>query len=257
MSDPGQSALVLIGHGSARFPDAGRPILDLAASLRRTGRYAEVAVTFIKSQPGPERIFELVQAETIVLVPVFAGKGWYTDTLIPLLLGLTGPVTRRDDRTIITTPPVGAHVRLPGILANRGRAVAKAAGLVEKAVSLLLIAHGSTRPGGAGETPRAIADAIRALQIFRDVRLVFLEQEPRVAEWPDLVEGDEVIVLPLLVAQGAHAIEDIAPLFGLAAGQSGPIETAGHRVRLAGCLGAEPELADIIAEMAESALTGV
>ena len=259
MTKTQQAALLLIGHGSSRYPEAVRPVLDLAAALRATGNFGDVATAFIKNAPTPEHVFPSLQAEAIVVVPVFAGKGWYTDVYIPQKLGLTGPVTHREGRTIVQTPPVGSHQRMPGVLAARAHAVASSAGLNPKEVSLLLIAHGSSRTGGsgetpAGETPRAIAQEIRSLDDFHDVQLVFIEQEPRITQWPNLVAKGDVIVLQLLVAQGAHAAEDIAPLFGLTPGQCGPINCEGRAVRLAPGLGAEPELADIIIDMAKEAL---
>jgi sirohydrochlorin cobaltochelatase len=64
----------------------------------------------------------------------------------------------------------------------------------------------------------------------------------------------DLVVLPLLVAQGTHASQDIPPLFNLKAGECGPVEVAGRRVRMATGLGAEPELVDIVATMAAQAL---
>ena len=62
--------------------------------------------------------------------------------------------------------------------------------------------------------------------------------------------------MPLLVAQGMHASQDIPPIFGLEAGQRGPVEIRGHRVALATGLGAEPELVEVILDMAAEALGG-
>ena len=112
-----------------------------------------------------------------------------------------------------------------------------------------MIAHGSSRPGAAGETPRAIAAAIAATGHFAEVALVFLEQEPEAEDWSRMLTTRDVVALPLLVAQGMHASRDIPPLFGLNHGETGPVESQGHRVVLATGIGAEPELADIIVEM--------
>ena len=247
-------ALVLVGHGSARHPDSAAPILALAEGLRRRGPWAEVAAVFMKQAPPLDQALALVTAPVVVVIPVFAGKGYYTDTLIPRGMGLDGAVTIRDGRTILYTSPAGGNPRIPGLMACRADGVARDGGWSPGQTSLLLIAHGSSRPGGAGETPRAIAAAIAAHDHFAEVRLTFLEQEPFARDWRHLVQGDKVVVLPLLVAQGMHASQDIPPLFGLVSGQCGPVTADGHTVRLATGLGAEPELVDIIAEMAETAL---
>lgn len=246
-------AVVLVGHGSARYPDSVAPILALAEALRARGPWGEVAAVFMKQSPGLDQALSLVAAPEVVVVPVFAGKGYYTDTLIPRAMGLDGPVTRRDGRTIRYTAPVGGHPLIPGVLACRADGVARSGGLSPHDVSLLMIAHGSARPGGSGETPRAIAAAIAAQNHFAEVALAFLEQEPFAADWRGMVTGREVVVLPLLIAQGLHASQDIPPMFGLEPGRTGPVELDGRRIRLATGLGAEPDLVEIVAEMVERA----
>jgi sirohydrochlorin cobaltochelatase len=250
----GAPAILLVGHGSARHPDSAAPILALAEALKRAGPWSGVAAAFMKQSPGLEGALDRLDAAELVVVPVFAGKGYYTETLIPRALGLDGPVTRRDGRVLRLTAPAGCHPRIPGLLACRADGVARSGGLTAAETSLLLIAHGSGRPGGAGETPKAIAAAIAAMNHFAEVALVFLEQEPLAENWPDLLRGRQVVALPLLVAQGMHASQDIPPLFGLRAGQSGPVDSHGRTVRLAAGLGAEPELVGIIADMANQAM---
>lgn len=253
MSD--DTAIILVGHGSSRHPDSAAPILALARSLKERGPWREVAAVFMKQEPRLAAAFDLVTTRRVVVVPVFAGKGHYTDVLIPREMGLTGTVTRRDGREILYTQPAGCDPRIPGLMTRRAEAVANAVGIDPATTSLLLIAHGSARPGGAGQTPKAIAAAIAANGRFGEVRLSFLEQEPYARDWPDMVRpGAHLVVLPLLVAQGTHASQDIPPLFNLKAGETGPVNVAGRIVRMATGLGAEKELADIITDMVATAL---
>ena len=247
-------AIVLIGHGSARQPESARPILALAEALRERGPWTEVHAAFMKQEPRLDRALERVTAKRVIIVPVFAGKGYYTDVLIPREMGLDGPLTRRDGRILIMTPPVGCDPRIPGLMACRADGVVRSAGVDPTSAALLLIAHGSGRPGGAGETPKAIAAAIAAMKHFAQVTLTFLEQEPFARDWQSMVPpGGELVVLPLLVAQGTHASQDIPPLFGMSAGQTGPVDIAGRRVRMTTGLGAELELVDIVASMIQDA----
>lgn len=249
------TAIILVGHGSARHPDSAKPIHGLAEALKARGPWGEVAAVFMKQEPHLSQALELVTARRVVVVPVFAGKGYYTDTLIPREMGLTGPVTHRDGRVLYYTRPAGCDPRIPGLMACRADGVVRSVGIDPTTAGLLLIAHGSGRPGGAGETPKAIAAAIAAMNHFAEVRLAFLEQEPFARDWQSMVRPDgDLVVLPLLVAQGTHASQDIPPLFNLKAGETGPVEIGGRCVRMAMGLGAEPELVDIIATMVEQAL---
>ncbi len=247
------TALVLVGHGSTRHPDGAAPVLALAEDIRRRDLFAEVVAVFMKQDPPLAAVDRLVSAPTVVVVPVFAGKGYYTDTLIPREIGLTGQVTERDGRRFLYTAPAGTHPRIPGLLACRAEGVANAAGMAVADSALLLIAHGSARPGGAGDTPRAIAAAIAAMNRFAEVALVFLEQEPHAASWAGRMTRRDVVALPLLVAQGMHASRDIPPLFGLGSGETGPKAANGHRVVLATGIGAEPDLVEVILEMVATA----
>lgn len=255
MTAAAATGIILVGHGSARHPESAEPIQILAEALKARGPWSKVAAVFMKQPPHLDQALELVQAKRVVIVPVFAGKGFYTDSLIPREMGLSGPITRRDGRVLLYTEPAGCDPRIPGLMACRADGVVRSAGIDPTTASLLLIAHGSARPGGSGETPKAIAAAIAAMNHFAETRLVFLEQEPFARNWPSMITGSgELVVLPLLVAQGMHASQDIPPLFGFPPGETGPVEIAGRRARLATTLGAEPELVDIIAALVERTL---
>lgn len=247
------SALVLVGHGSARHPDGAGPVLALAESIRKRGIFAEVAAVFLKQDPPLAAAETLVKAPTVFIVPVFAGKGHYTGTLIPREIGLTGKETIRDGRRFVYTEPAGTHPRIPGLLACRADGVARSRGWNPAEASLLLIAHGSARPGGAGETPKAIAAAIEAMGNFAEVTLAFLEQEPFAGQWRERVRGKRIVALPLLVAQGMHASRDIPPLFGMSGTGTGPVTCDGRQVVLGTGLGAEPELEEIILDLVRGA----
>jgi len=250
-----RTAVILVGHGSARHPESAEPIHALAEALKARMPATEVAAVFMKQAPHLDQALDLVAAERVVVVPVFAGKGYYTDVLIPREMGLDGPITRRQGREILYTEAAGCDPRIPGLMACRADGVVRSAGIDPTSASLLLIAHGSARPGGSGETPKAIAAAIAAMNHFAETKLAFLEQAPYARDWPQLLTGTgEVVVLPLLVAQGMHASQDIPPLFGLTPGQTGPVKIHGKSVRMAMNLGAEPELVDIVASIVERAL---
>lgn len=250
----GNLAIVLVGHGSARHPESAAPIHALADSMGARWPGIEASAVFMKQAPFLDQALSGIAASRVAIVPVFAGKGYYTDQMIPRAMGLTGAVTVSEGRTLFYTPPAGTHPRIPDLMRRRAAVIAAAAGLDPAECALLVIAHGSARPGGSGETPRAITAAIAQFGTFAEVALAFLEQEPFATSWQEMVSRRNVIVLPLLVAQGMHASQDIPPLFGLTAGRTGPVEIDGHIIRLASGLGAEPELVDIIAEMVAGAV---
>ena len=238
------TALVLVGHGSARHPDGALPVLALAEEIRHRGLFAEVTAVFMKQPPGVAQAEQMVSARIVYVVPVFAGQGYYTDELIPREMRLDGPMTCRDGRVFHYTPPAGTHADIPDLLVRRAETVAAGAGMDPAKAALLLIAHGSKRPGGAGATPRSIAAAVAAMNRFAEVGLVFLEQDPPARDWREVVTAHDVVALPLLVAQGTHASQDIPPLFA---------GVTDRRVALGTGLGGERELVDVVLDLVATA----
>lgn len=248
MVDWPDTALLLVGHGSSRNDGGRRATLALAEAARRRAAFAEVAACFLAEPPGPS--LDLVRARRVVVVPHLAGRGYFTERLIPERLGLP----RADGREVMLAAPLGTHPAVPGLLASRALALCGQAGVDPAATALLVVAHGSSRPGRGSDTPEPVAAALRRLARFAEVRAAYLEQPPLVADWPALVAAPNVIALPLLISEGMHATEDLPPLFGLQAAQGGPVIHRGRRVWLTGGLGGDDELVDMILDLARAAL---
>lgn len=244
------SALLLVGHGSSRLTTSGQATLRLAGEIRAGGLFSEVKACFWKEEPFLS--LDLVDAATVYVVPNFAGEGAYTRRLIPERLGLTGRLTERDGRRIVYCEPVGCHAGVPTLLGRRAEELAAAHGLDLARTALLVIGHGS-KGGSASRTPEAVASALRAGARFAQVVTAYIEQEPRVAGWPSLVQAPTVIAAPLLIAEGMHASEDLPPLFGLSAPVGGPAEVAGRRVWLMGGIGRHPEVVAMILDQVRAA----
>jgi sirohydrochlorin cobaltochelatase len=199
------SSLLLVAHGSSRYPQAAADLLRLAKRL--DGFFARIDVAFWR-QP-PELTREHLKGKSIFVLPYFAGAGKHTDELIPERLGLSGSITRRDGAEIRYCQPIGANPRLPSLILNRARH----GGLDLSASALLLIAHGSSHQH-ASRTPEAIAGRLRDYRAFAEVKTVYLEQEPYARDWRKLVKAKTVIAQPLLLAAGMHASEDLPALLG-------------------------------------------
>src|SRR6476661_3832659 len=94
------SALVIVGHGSTVNPDSSAPTFDHAEELIRRGVFGEVYCCFWKEEPSCRQVFHMVDADDIYVVPNFISEGYFTRTVIPRELELSGPVTRRGNRVI-------------------------------------------------------------------------------------------------------------------------------------------------------------
>ncbi|MBY0430860.1 MAG: hypothetical protein K2Q10_06665, partial [Rhodospirillales bacterium] len=130
-------------------------------------------------------------------------------------------------------------------LARRVLDLARNNGLDPAGTAVLVIGHGSKRPG-ASETTAAVATHLAATTPFAEVVPCYIEQAPFVRDWPALTGRHMVIAAPFLVAEGMHASEDLPPLFNLTKGETGPAEVFGRRVWLGKGIGSDPEIVDII-----------
>lgn len=243
------SALILVGHGSSRNPGSRVPTCRLAEELARRQLFAEVRACFLKEPPDPRQTLDRVSAKRVYVVPNFAGSGHFTQAIIPAELGLIGPVTVAAGRTILYAEPVGGHPRVIAMIRRQALAALAENGRPPGEVCLLLVGHGSTRPGGAAATAEAIAAVLRGGGEFGEVATAFLEEAPFVADWRRIVGTRAVVVVPLLIAEGLHASEDLAPLFGLAPGAPGPAIIDNREVWLGRGIGSDPEVVEIILDL--------
>jgi sirohydrochlorin cobaltochelatase len=204
-----QSSLLLVGHGSSRYPESAAGLQRLAGILRRRALFERVDVAFWRQDPllSPSH----VRDRQVFVLPYFAGAGRHTDELIPERLGIEGALTERDGSRILYCRPIGCHPRLPSLIERRALARCRDESVDAAATALLLIAHGSSH-GGAGRTAEDIAARLRQGGGFAEVVTVFLEQAPFARDWADLVTAPAVVAQPLLLAAGMHASEDLPAL---------------------------------------------
>ena len=92
-----------------------------AERIRKRGIYDLVKVGFLDQEPEIGSVVEGVEAENVILIPVFIAEGWHTRETIPEDLGLTGEVTVREDKTIFYGAPVGTHPSVANLIAARAR----------------------------------------------------------------------------------------------------------------------------------------
>jgi sirohydrochlorin cobaltochelatase len=117
----GRTALVLLGHGTDLNKNSGGVIYLNARRIRERGLYDLVEVGFLDQEPEIGEVVEGVEAENVVLIPVFIAEGWHTRETIPHDLALTGEVTAREGKTIFYGAPGGTHPAMANLIAARAR----------------------------------------------------------------------------------------------------------------------------------------
>ncbi|GAB3117394.1 CbiX/SirB N-terminal domain-containing protein [Novispirillum itersonii] len=254
-------ALLLVGHGSARTERARLPTLALAERLRQRGPWCTVAVAFWKEPPFIREALAALTAPRVIVVPNFASDGIFTREKIPAELAAAGYPGQ-----VILTGAIGAHPLVEQIMVRRidaALARIRAAGWPPDQVTVLLVGHGSRRPGGSSTTITQLADRLAAAVHGPRVHACFIEEAPLVTDWRELTASPVVIVMPMLIAEGMHGSEDVPPQFGLTAEDvapsapdlTGPVACGDRQVWYWRGIGSSPDLIDIIEDMAFPHLT--
>ncbi|MEX2529356.1 MAG: CbiX/SirB N-terminal domain-containing protein [Gemmatimonadota bacterium] len=265
MLPPAESApaVLLVGHGSHRSADSGRPVRELALQLRREGRFSEVRVGFWKEDPQLRHALWTVEAREVFVVPVFTSVGYFTEGVVPRELGVSegeGPVP---GTRVHYLAPVGTHLRMVDVALERARevgwgegdaAVGSAPGEAGEPVDLVVVGHGTLRHPDSGRVTRELVRALRSRWDAGEVRTAFLDQEPGVEEVLRGLPAPRVVVVPFFMAAGWHAGVTLPGGLGVEGGRASAF---GKEVRYAEAMGTHPALARVIEEMVEEGRGGV
>ena len=241
------AALVIAGHGSTRNPDSATPTLAHAESIRRRGIFAEVAACFWKQDPPFREVWRIVESRDIYVVPNFISEGYFTRTVIPREMGLSGLVTVCDGRTIRYCEPSGRHPRMTELLMEE--AISVAPEVLPSETSLLIVGHGTALDENSAEAAKDQAAKIARAGGYAEVVAAFMEESPLVAEWDKITSRPNVVVVPFFISDGLHSRQDIPALLGMRSGAeqaAGPHDLRGKRLYYGAAIGTEPGFADII-----------
>ena len=270
------SALLIVAHGSTVNPDSSAPTLAHAAEIRRRKILADVECAFWKEEPSLRDALFLFDPESIrqvYVVPNFISEGYFTQTVVPRELELSGRTTKRSNGQIWRyCEPVGNHPLMTELLLNRARDVAPDVDPAE--TSLLIVAHGTDLNENSAVAAKREVEKIRSLGKYADVLNVYMEESPLVADWRKLAKSHNVVVVPFFISDGLHSYEDIPVLLGIVVaavvdrGQPGspppatahgeifrhnPYKIDDRSLFYAPSIGTDPGFADIIIEQALSA----
>src|SRR5256714_1785055 len=122
------AALLIVGHGSTVNPASSTPTLMHAATIRNRGIFADVACCFWKEEPSLRDalfFFRDPAIREVYVVPNFISEGYFTRSVIPRELELTGTKTDRPSGQLWNyCEPVGNHESMTRHLLGRALEIA-------------------------------------------------------------------------------------------------------------------------------------
>jgi sirohydrochlorin cobaltochelatase len=251
------SALVIVGHGSTVNQDSSAPTFDHMENIRKRGVFGEVHCCFWKEEPSFRQIFHMVDRDDIYLVPNFISEGYFTRTVVPRELELTGELTQKDGRMIKYCEPVGNNERITELLLRRAAEIAPHVNPAQ--TSLFIVGHGTDLNENSAVAAKREVDRIAAMGRFAEVRNAYMEEAPLIAKWDELSTQPNVVVVPFFISDGLHSYEDIPVLLGIARESRGaaslnakevfrrnPYTLRGRKLYYASAIGTERLFADVI-----------
>ncbi|WP_138007508.1 CbiX/SirB N-terminal domain-containing protein [Halalkalirubrum salinum] len=266
-------SLVIVAHGSHLNPDSSVPTHNHADTIRAVGAFDEVRTGFWKEAPSLREVLRTVEGDEIYVVPLFISEGYFTEQVIPRELRLDGwdvsewdsdglsashtVLTATDiDREVHYCGPVGTHEAMTDVLVRRAESVTGDPD-VGDGFGFAVVGHGTERNENSAKAIEYHADRIREMDRFDEVQALYMDEEPEVDDVTDYFESEDVVVVPLFIADGFHTQEDIPEDMGLTddyrTGYDVPAVVDGHRIWYAGAVGTEGLTADVILERAEEA----
>jgi sirohydrochlorin cobaltochelatase len=246
-------ALVIVGHGSHLNEDSSLPVYEHAARIRETGEYDEVVECFWKEEPSMRHVLDTVEAEDVCVVPAFISEGYFTQQVIPRELGLTGPVTHKDGKTVRYAGPLGTFEGMADVILERAGDLLEGKEVPPGRRALVLLGHGTDLNKNSGEVIYLNAERTRERDLYDLVEVGFLDQEPEIGEVVENVEAENIVLIPVFIAEGWHTHETIPEDLSL----TGEVTVREDKTIYYGApVGTHPSMAGLIAARARETERG-
>ncbi|HEX2108809.1 MAG TPA: CbiX/SirB N-terminal domain-containing protein [Rubrobacteraceae bacterium] len=246
-------ALVIVGHGSHLNGDSSLPVYEHAARIRETGEYEEVVECFWKEEPSMRHVLDTVEAEDVCVVPAFISEGYFTQQVIPRELGLTGPVTHKDGKTVRYAGPLGTFEGMADVILERAGDLLEGKEVPPGRRALVLLGHGTDLNKNSGGVIYLNAERTRERDLYDFVEVGFLDQEPEIGEVVENVEAESIVLIPVFIAEGWHTRETIPEDLSL----TGEVTVREDKTIYYGApVGTHPSMADLIAARARETERG-
>jgi len=236
-------ALIIVGHGSHLNEDSSLPVYEHAARIRESGEFDEVVECFWKEEPSMRHVFDTVESEEVYVVPAFISEGYFTQQVIPRELGLEGPVTRKGGKTIRYTGPLGTYEGMADVILERARDLLEGKEISPGPRALVLLGHGTDLNKNSGGVIYWNAERIRKREAYDLVEVGFLDQAPEIGEVVENATAENVVLIPVFIAEGWHTRETIPEELGL----TGEVTARNDKTIFYGApMGTHPSMAGLI-----------
>lgn len=248
------TALVLAGHGSHISPETAGLVWQHVDRLRAMHIADEVTAAFWKEMPSFHTVFASLEATDITVVPLFTAQGYFTQTVIPTEMGLTGQLTECDGRMIRYARTLSEHPYLGQVVQQRIEQAMRLLDTAPDQTAVAVIGHSTKRNPESRIATEAQAEAVRKMGVAREVVALYLDDTPEIADVYQLTSAPNLIVVPYFLAMGSHTTIDVPRELGLGDVELyKPVTVNGRRVYYTQPVGVDDDLLQAIIELAREA----
>jgi sirohydrochlorin cobaltochelatase len=243
-------ALILLGHGSHISSNTAGIVWQQVDRLRALGVDDEVTAAFWKELPAFSTALNMVESSEITLVPLFTAQGYFTQTVIPSEMKLSGTITQQGKLVIRYAPAPVFHPRIQQIVLERVNHAIAQHNLKAQQVSIAIIGHSTRRNPQSREASERQAQLLRETQQFGEVLTAFLDDDPEIPTIYDRAKQNTIIAVPLFLAMGSHTTIDVPNELGLEQGQTSAYIQDKHLIYTP-AIGDGNDLTDLILDLAQ------
>src|SRR5207249_6278958 len=183
---------LLAAHGERHADADNAGVAWLAKRLAGEGVAADVTAGFVKGIPSVGDAIAALTPRDVVVYPLFLADGYFTRVALPRLIDKARHVDSA--RAITVLPPLGLEPALVDVITDETAAVARARRIHPEEVTVVLLAHGSSKDKASRAAAGQLADRLHGRRRFREVRVALLEEPPSLAEAVADVQGPIVVV---------------------------------------------------------------
>jgi sirohydrochlorin cobaltochelatase len=232
-------ALLLIGHGSARYPDAANSMRLHADRLRQGSHFVQVETAVLNGTPSVPQVLAAISAPLIRVVPFFMEDGYFSRVAVPLAV----PAGSH----IMLCPPIGVHDGITGIIERQALAGCAALAVPSHDAAVVVIGHGSAKAPGRNLALHRHTARVASTTLFARVEPACLEEPAFVPDVLASLRHHPVVVIGFFANRGTHVRDDVPALLAAEA------QVRALPVRFQGCVVDDPAIAAIVLDQASGA----
>ncbi len=249
-----KTALILAGHGSHISPETAGLVWSHVDALRALNVADEITAAFWKEMPSFHTVFDSLEATDITVVPLFTAQGYFTQTVIPAEMGLTGTITQRAGRTIRYARTLSEHPYMDEVVRQRISDAMRTLNTAPEQTAVALIGHSTRRNPESRKATETQAEAVRQLDVAGEVLALYLDDTPTIADVYQLTSAPNLIVVPYFLTNGSHTTIDVPRELGMdERRRTEGVIINGRRVYYTQPVGVEDDLRQAIIQLAHEA----